>query len=99
MELGWGNSDKSKWLSIPTGVIFLVSFVILLEILSNLRGLTCKLQMRAVDVLYAYKEVKIVISTLENMREKSEQEFKRNFKHASKLGKDLNGEDFELSTP
>ena len=33
-----------------------------------MRGLTCKLQMRAVDVLYAYKEVKNVISTFENMR-------------------------------
>jgi len=30
---------------------FLVSFIILLEILSNLRELTCKHQMRAVDVL------------------------------------------------
>lgn len=29
----------------------------------------------------------------------SEQEFGRIFKHASKLDKDLNGEEFELSTP
>ena len=79
--------------------LFLVSFVILLEILSSMRGLTCKLQMRAVDVLYAHKEVKKVISTFENMRKNSEQDFRRIFKRASKLGKDLNGEEFELSTP
>ena len=33
------------------------------------------------------------------MRNKSEQEFKRIVKRASRLGKDLNGENFELSTP
>ena len=37
---------------------FLVSFVILLEVLLNLRELTCKLQVRAVDVLYGHREVK-----------------------------------------
>ena len=33
------------------------------------------------------------------MRKNSEQDFKRIFKRASKLGKDLNGDEFELSTP
>ena len=33
---------------------FLVSFKILLECLAHLRGLTVKVQMQAIDVLYAY---------------------------------------------
>lgn len=43
---------------------FLISFKILLEILSSLRALTLKLQMQAIDVLYAYKEVKNTIKSL-----------------------------------
>ena len=65
---------------------FLIAFIILLEVLSNLRGLTCKLQM---DVLYANKRVKQVATTFEKMRQNSEQEFKRIHKHVTNLGKDL----------
>lgn len=79
--------------------LFLVSFVILLETLSSMQGLTCKLQMKAVDVLYAYKEVNKVISTFENMRKILSKTLEEFFRRASKLGKDLNGEEFELSTP
>ena len=78
---------------------FFVSFVILLEVLLNLRELTCKFQMRAVDVLYGHREVKRVVSTFEKMRRNSEQEFRRIYRQATKLGKDLNGREFELSTP
>ena len=78
---------------------FLITFIILLEVLSNLRGLTCKLQMEAIDVLYAHKQVKQVTTTFEKMWRNSEQEFRRIYKRATKLGKDLNGEGFELSTP
>lgn len=68
--------------------LFSVSFVILLEIFPSMRGLTCKLQMRAVNVLYAYKEVKkvIILSSFESMRKNSEHEFRIIFKRASKLG-------------
>ena len=48
---------------------FLVGFKILLEVLSSLRGLTLKLQMQAIDVIYAYKHV---ILSFSEMRAKSE---------------------------
>ena len=67
--------------------------------LSNLRGLTCKLQIEAIDVLYANKQVKLVATTFQKMRQNSEQEFKRIYNHVTKLGKYLNGNGFELSTP
>ncbi len=69
----------------------LVCFKILLEVLSGLRELTLKLQMQAVDVIYAYRQVRAVVST--------EREFKRIFAETNKLTKDLHGEDFELSQP
>ena len=69
--------------------------IILLEVLSNLIGLTCKLQIEAIDVIYAHKHV----ITMFEKRRNSEQEFKRIYKHATKLGKDLNGEGIELNTP
>ena len=43
---------------------FLISFKILLECLTHLRSLTVKLQMQAMDVLYAYSEVNMVLSTM-----------------------------------
>ena len=47
---------------------FLICFKILLQVLSCLKGLTIKLQMWAIDVLYAYREVEGVISTLKVMQ-------------------------------
>ena len=78
---------------------FLTCFKILIEIFHKLRSLTMKLQMQAIDVVYAYKEVQSVISTLKGMRERSSSEFKNIFSEAQKLGKDLHGQDFELSRP
>ncbi len=69
---------------------FLVCFKILLEVLSCLRGLTLKLQMQAVDVIYAYGQVRAVVSTLKIMREVSEREFRRIFTETDKLAKDRN---------
>jgi len=79
--------------------LFLITFEILLEVLSSLRGLTMKLQMQSVDVLYAHKEVKNVITSLGKMRESSEREFRQVFASATKLGKDLHGSAFTLTKP
>ena len=46
---------------------FLISFKILLEALSSLRALTLKLQMQAIDMLYAYNEVKNTIKSLKEI--------------------------------
>ena len=78
---------------------FLVAFKVLLEVLTNLRGLTTKLQMQAADVFYAYKKVAKVVDGLKTMRSSSESEFSPLFQEASKLGKALHGEEFELSLP
>ena len=55
--------------------------------------------MQAIDVVYAYKEVQSVISTVKGMRESSSSEFKIIFSEAQKLVKDLHGQNFELSRP
>ena len=47
---------------------FLICFQIYLACLTHLRGLTIKLQMQAMDVIYAYKQVKSVHSSLVRMR-------------------------------
>ena len=78
---------------------FLICLKILLEIFQNLRTLAVKLQMKAIDVMYAYKQVQLVISTMKEMREKSACEFNKIFTEACKLGQDLHGQDFELSRP
>jgi len=78
---------------------FLVYFKILLEILSYLRSLTLKLQMQALDVMYAYRQVNSVVLALKNMRERSDREFKRIFEEATSLGRQLHGEDFVLEQP
>ena len=78
---------------------FLIRFKILLEVLSCLKGLTIKLQMRAIDVMYAYREVEGVISTLKVMQNESESEFKRIFEETAALGKALHGEGYELKQP
>ena len=77
---------------------FLVCFKILIEILSQLRGLTLKLQMQAADIINAYGEVGNIIELLVRMREESEQVFKTIFSETM-LGKELYGTDFELKKP
>ena len=49
--------------------------------------------------MHAYEEVVSVLFTLKSMRERSEQEFNKIYAEANKLGKELHGEDFELSQP
>ena len=78
---------------------FIVCFQILLESLTHLRGLSLKLQMQAIDVLYAYNQVKSVHDSLKKMRENSTHIFKRVYRDASSLAKSLHGEDFELVRP
>lgn len=78
---------------------FLVCFQILLESLTHLRGLSLKLQMQAIDVLYAYNQVKSVHDSFKKIREHSTLNFKRVFKDATLLAKNLHGEDFELVRP
>ena len=78
---------------------FLISFKILTQVLHILRELTMKIQMQANDVVYAYKQVCSVVSTLQGMREDSEGEFKKIFAETTKLGQQLHGDHFEFSTP
>ena len=55
--------------------------------------------MQAGDVFYAYNEVTSIVDRLKGMRSRSEREFCCIFTDATKLGKDLHGEDFELCMP
>ena len=75
---------------------FLVCFKILIEVLSQFRGLTLKLQMQAADIIYAYREVSNIIEMLMRMRQVSEKGFKTIFDETTKLGKQLYGTDYEL---
>ena len=58
-----------------------------------------KLQMKAIDVVQAYKMVQSVVSTLKSMRRNSVAEFRKQLAEATKIGKQLHGEEFELSQP
>ena len=78
---------------------FLICFRSLLKLLSYLREITIKLQMRAIDVAHAYKEISSVASTLNSMRIDSKAEFKKIFDSTTKLGQSLHGEHFELQKP
>ena len=66
---------------------FLIAFQILLQVLQVLMEFTVKLQMQAIDVVYAYKMVNSVVSTLKALRHNSTAEFKKLFTEATKLGK------------
>ena len=63
------------------------------------RELTAKLQIRAIDVTYAYQQVTSVMSTLKKMIENSSNQFHSLFAETIKLGQELHGDLFELSTP
>ncbi len=78
---------------------FLICFQILLQFFQILKEVTVKLQMKAVDVVYAYKTVKPVVITLQRIRHNSTIEFKQQFSLAEELGKRLHGNEFELTTP
>ena len=58
-----------------------------------------KLQMQAIDVVYAYRQVCSVISILKGMRQESTREFGKIFVETAKLGEDLHGEQFQLCKP
>ena len=79
--------------------LFLVSFQILVQVLQILRELTIKLQLKAIDVVSAYKLVNKVVSRLKYLRTNSVSEFRKQFVEASKIAKKLHGDQFELTTP
>ena len=58
-----------------------------------------KLQLQAIDVIYAYREVSSIISTLKSMRDQSSRQFNKIFVETTNLGKDLHGDDFVLCLP
>ena len=90
LELGWGTITKANgFLFQLQSSMFLVSFQILIQFFQILREVTIKLQMKAVDVVYAYKIVKEVVSTLKSMRRRSITEFTKQFSEASKLGPEM----------
>lgn len=78
---------------------FLVSFHILLQVMTLLKELTLKLQMQAIDVIYAYSAVTSVVSTFKAMRLQSELEFKKILTAATKMGVTLHGEGYQLTRP
>lgn len=76
----------------------MIAFKILLEILTNLRGLTTKLQMqgwRCVLRIHIQGGT-LILSILKN---ESSVEFKKIFTETNELGKKLHGDSFELLKP
>ena len=76
-----------------------MSFQILVQVLQILRELTIKLQLKAIDVVSAYKLVDKVVSTLKSMKTNSVSEFRKQFAEAARIAKKLHGDQFELTTP
>ena len=64
-----------------------------------LRELTVKIQMQAIDVLYASKLVSSALSTVKVLRRDSPTEFKKLFTEATKLGKQFHEDEFVFVTP
>lgn len=52
-----------------------------------LRSLTKNLQLQAIDVFYAYKQINSIVSTLKSMRDNSDKEFHKIFEEATNLGR------------
>ena len=75
---------------------FLVSLQILIQFLQILREVIIKLQMNAVYVVYANKMVEGVVSILKSMR-RSTTKFTKQLSEASKLGRLLHGNEFQLT--
>ncbi len=81
---------------------FLIAFKILLEILTNLRGLTTKLQMQTHVQSFMHTRrctPSSILSILKNEREHSSVKFKKIFTETKELGKKLHGDSFELLKP
>ena len=105
-ELGTDWNWDGQTITKANGFLFqlqspsvLIAFKILLCILYLLRELTVKLQMQAIDVTYAYRQVTSVVSTLKQMRENASRQFHVLFTETTKLGQQLHGDHFELSNP
>ena len=75
---------------------FLVALKVILEVLANLRGLTLKLLMQALEVFYAYCQVIGIVDSLMDINSTSERGFSHIFMEATKPGKDLHREELEL---
>lgn len=94
-ELGTNYHWDGETLTKANGFLYQLEYYFLgvfqdtLEVLSYLRSLILKLQMQAIDVIYAYKEIDSVTSALNSMREGSDREFKRIFEETTTLGKQL----------
>ena len=98
-DWGWDGETITKangFLYQVQSSSFLISFKILMQVSYILKELTVKLQMQAIDVVYAYKQFSSVVSTLKGMRRNSVGEFKKVFAE-TKLGQQLHGDRFELS--
>ena len=94
-DLGTDWSWDGETITKANGFLYQLQSSTFLQILILFfRELTIKLQMKAVDVVYAYKRV---VSTLKCMRSRSTIEFKKQFSEADKLGKLLHGDDFRLT--
>lgn len=77
---------------------FLVSFQILIQFFQILRVVTVYLWRKAADVVCAYEMIKGVVATLNSIRTNSVVEFKKQCSEATKLGKCLHGDEFEITT-
>ena len=55
--------------------------------------------MRAIDIVYAYKQVRSVVYSLKSMRKDSVWEFEQVFAQTTKLLQDLHGKQFQLCKP
>ena len=102
MDWSWDGETITKandFLFQLQSSLFLVSFQILVQAFQILRELTVKLQSRAIDVISAYKLVNKVVSILKSMKINSTSEFRKQFAEATKIGKQLHGDEYELTTP
>jgi len=79
--------------------VFIICFAILLEVLTTFRGLTMKLQMEAIDVIYAYKEVDEITRSLNSMRTNSVSEFHKVYMRAVRISTSLHGDGFSFTKP
>lgn len=69
-----------------------MSFQILVQVLQIFREFTINLEMKAIDIVYAYKSVNKVVSRLKSMRTNSISEFRKQFAEAARIGKRLHGD-------
>ena len=83
----WDGEKANGFLFQLQSSTFLAAFHILLQVMQVLKELTLKLQMQAIDVVYAYNAVQSVVTTMNFLRQNSTAEFKKVFSDATKLGR------------